>query len=94
MKKHGFKISDVVRLLDADDFGLSESDNSDSQDIEVVGYLPEVEQRLGQLKQIQEDSQQLSDRSDHKVTPFRNAYGLGRLFALCQDIYCTSYTDI
>ena len=76
-----YRVSDVVRLLDADDFGLSESDSSDCEDDEVVGYLPEVEQRLDELEQSQEDGQQLSDRSDHEVSPFRDAHGSGKLIA-------------
>ena len=86
-----YRVSDVVRLLDADDFRLSESDNSDCEDDEVVGYLPEVEQRLGELEQSQEDGQGLSDRSDHKVTPFRDANGSGKPLAWCQDSCCTLY---
>ena len=58
-----YRVSDVVRLR------ASESDNSDCEDDEVVGCLPEVKQRL-RLEQSQEDGQQLSDHSDHEVSPF------------------------
>ena len=68
----------MVRLLDADD-------------CEVVGYLPEVEQRLNELEKSQEDGQQLGDRRDHEVSSFRDSHGSGKLIAWCQDSYCTLY---
>ena len=39
-----YTASDVAQLVDDDNFGLSESDNSDFEGDEVFGYLPELQQ--------------------------------------------------
>ena len=50
-------VSEVVELLDADeydDFGLSEEDNSDSEGEDVEGYLPRASSRFVHVEESEE----------------------------------------
>ena len=57
---------DVLQLLQDDDFGLSEEDNSDFEDEGVESYLPRADPKLSQVEnsEVMEEDEEPMDFED------------------------------
>ena len=62
-----YTVSDVIGILDNDDFGLFDSEMSAYNGEEVFGYLPEVQQNLLVKEAGHEEGNQSDDSIDDEA---------------------------
>ena len=74
-----YTASDVAQLVDDDNFGLSESDNSDFEGDEMFGYLPELQQDTDYPEDCRDSDDEVKAHASSEAMVSDDFSALGKL---------------
>ena len=69
-----FTASEVIQLLDDDDFGLPREEESDFEGDEVASYLPRSELEISEEQNLEEDLEEAMEVEDTEDTDVMSEY--------------------